>query len=204
MPRVVVEPLPLKDVIQHHQTSQIGQRLVAQERRQPHQCTGVAAAVFGETRQVVGRAEVHVVERKVEHHAPGTAAPAQSIISHLARVLIQQFDFAPSPAPVECVGGEQVAVVRDAQLLEQRFANYLAAIARVVIGLGRSQDGLDVDASHLDGDDGVLVLGDLDLADLAGPVAALAQHILRLAARHGRAEGAVVQCRQTRAGQALE
>ena len=183
--RVVVKALTLQDVVQHHQPPQVGQRLVAQERGQPHQRLGVAAAVLRQAGQIVGGAEVRVVKRKVQHHRPGARAAAQPVVGHLAHVLVQQLHLAPGSAPIEFVGGEQATGVRNLKFLEQRLPDPLAPIAGVVVRLGSSQDRLDVHARHLDRDDRVLVFGDLDLADLAGPVAALAQHVLRLAARDG-------------------
>jgi hypothetical protein len=112
---VVVEALTLQDVVQHHQAPQVGQRLVAQERGQPHQRLGVAAAVLRQAGQIVGGAEVRVVKRKVQHHRPGARAAAQPVVGHLAHVLVQQLHLAPGAAPVELVGGEQAAGVRNAQ-----------------------------------------------------------------------------------------
>ena len=177
---VVVEAVALQDVVEHHQAAEVGQRLVAEEGGQPHERSCVAAAVRTQARQIIRRAEVRVVERKVNHHRPGARAATQAVVGHLADVLVQQLDFAPRAAPDELVGREQPAGVLNAQLLEQGLADLLPPIAGVVVGLGGTQDRLDVDAGDLDRDHRVLVLGDLDLADLAGPVAALAQHVLRL------------------------
>ena len=201
---VVVEALALQDVVEHHQAAQVGQRLVAEEGGQPHEGPRVAAAIGVQPRQIIRRPEVRVVERKIHHHRPGARAAAQAVVGHLPDVFVEHLDLAPRPAPEKPVGREQPAVVLNAQLLEQGLADLLAPIAGVVVGLGGAQDRLDVDAGDLNRDHRVLIFGDLDLADLAGPVAALAQHVLRLAPGNRRAEGAVVQRRQARRGQALE
>ena len=201
---VVVETITLQDVVEHDEAAEVGQRLVAHEGGQPHEGSRITAAVRAETRQVIRRPEVGVVERKVDHHRPGARAATQAVVGHLADVLVQQLDLTPRAAPDELVGREQPAGVLNAQLLEQGLADLLAPIAGVVVGLGRTQDRLDVDAGDLDRDHRVLVFGDLDLADLAGPVAALAQHVLRLAPGDGGAEGAVVQRGQSLRSQALE
>ena len=191
-------------MVQHHQTAQIGQRLVAKKRRQPDQRFRVAAPVGCQAGDVVIGAEVGLVKRKIQHHGPGTRAPAQALIGHLAHVFVEQLDLAGSAAPVEFVAGEQSAIVGNAQLGKQRLAYLLAPVARIVNHLGGAQDGFNIHAGHLNGHDRVLVFGHLDLADFGGPVPAFAQHILRLAPRNRRLEGAVVQRRQPQAGQRLE
>ena len=107
-------------------------------------------------------------------------------------------------APGETVVREQCPIVRDTQLGKQRLANLLAPVARVVNGLGGAQDGLNINPRDLDRHHRVLVVGDLDLANLRRPVPAFAQHVLRLAPGNRRLEGAVVQRRQSGAGQTLE
>ena len=91
-----------------------------------------------------------------------------------------------------------------AQLLEQGFTDLLAPIADVVVGLGCTQDGLDIDARNLNRDHRILIFGDLDLANFTRPVTAFAQHVLCLTPGDGRAEGAVVQRRQSLRGQSFE
>ena len=179
--RIVVETVTLEDVVEHHQAPQVCQRLVAEERGQPHQRAGVAPAVTVQARNVILRCAVGLVERKVQHHRPGTAAPTQPVVGHLAHVLVEHLHLAPGAAPGELVVGEQAAVVRDAQLVEHRFAQLLAPIARVVVRRCAAQDGLDVHVGRFDRDDRLQVLSHLDFGDLARPVTALAHHVLPLA-----------------------
>ena len=201
---VLLEALTLQDVVQRHQPAQVRQRFAAQERRQPDQRAGAATPVLVQPRQVVIGGAVGLVEREVDHHVPGPRAALELLVGHRAHVLVDHLHLAPGATPVELVGDEQPAAVRDAQLLEQHLAHLLAPVARVVVGLGIAQHRLQIDAGDLDRQHRVQVVGELDLAHLAGPVAQPAQHLRALLARDRRAESAVVQCRQPVRRQALE
>ena len=200
-----VEALPGQDVVQHHQATQVMLRLGAEERRHPHQRLRIVAPIVGQTCQVVGGCELRVVEREVDNHRPGTRAPAQLFVRHLADVLEQHLDFALRPAPQHRVGGEQVVGIGHAKLLEQHLAHAASAVAGVVAGGCRAtHDGLDVHAGDLDRNQGVGIVGDLDLADVGRPLLALAQHVLGFATGDGRADRAVVQRSQALRRQGLQ
>ena len=202
--RVGLEAVTLQDVVQHHVALEVSLGLGAEEGRQPDQRLRQATFVFGQSRQVIGRRAVRLVERQVHHDGPGAGAVLQAVVGHFPHVLIHHLHLAAGAAPVEVVVMEHRAAVGDTQLLEQQLTHRLAAVAGVVHHLGRLQHRLQVHARDLDGHQRVGVLGDLQLAHLTRPVAQLAQHLLRLLARNGRAEGAVVKRRQARGGQRLQ
>ena len=169
---------------------QLAQGLVArlgEEARQPHQ--GPRAGALGHERLddalVVLGAVLLLVEGMVDDEAPVVVlGAAQLLRAHAADVVEAQGAGALGAAPVVLHRpvAEQLALGLVVEhRLEQQLVEDLAAARGGVDLAGLLEQGADVDALELDRDLRVGLVAETDLAELAGPLAQLADQRGRLA-----------------------
>ena len=202
---VLVEPVAGQHLIEQHQPTKIPSCRIGEEPRKPDD--GVRRLSPGREipylRQIVERCVPSLVERPVDHNPPQALGVAEFLRIHLPYIAEQDLAATPGAPPRHLVRLRKPALrCVEAEALTEELAHLLNPIAVAVERLCVLEDALGIHPHDLESDDRVGgVVGDLDLARLRRPLAALAEHDLAFLAGNGGAHGAVIEGRQARRGE---
>ena len=192
----------LEEPVEDDEAAQVAHLVGGEKHRQPHEralrLAGGEQPV--DTGDVFGRGVAVLVEGVVDDQAPRPGAGGEVVLGEpgrVADVAEGQVDLAPGAAPDHLVGVRAEHVGRpevDAEKLGDESLDQLAPAAGVVLTLGLLDDGLVVDVLELDPHFWVaVVVVDVELGDLATPVAELGGDDGAFVAGDGGDDRAVVE-----------